>query len=546
MEKAAKDEALLAILSALGSGAQEEASPSKKASANTGLSYAASVDREDPVKPLPWTGFPEVQEEVTPMPYYSDSFVPETTFSGAVSFAGGLDPEAQSVLGGLGMPGGQDMVGDRTVTDLEDLDVTPMRRRRSSTVEALAAAKDAFDFISGVDPNSYMGKTLELMNKYDKTRMEEDPEGYQADMNRAKVLSQKAQEETDPVKRAIYGREIKKLLPKETEGLSDEVAADYFTAGLDNKLKLEQLKGYNKLQQIQAQNKNKLDVQSLKNMSASEIANAKNQTQWDIASLNNEYKKAISDGNNERALTVAQMITDRQETLANLNNAAKLKQEEMRQTEQTKRTQYTADRSLEGRMYAADKGYEAREYATDKSLEGRKYAADKSIERAQIAANASLQKKGEMTPEQARIQWPNIEAKFRSDQASLQEGLDLLDKYEMFGPIIGRQLSYGIGNDEQLEAFGRVKQILTEAVQSRLEQVRKAAGTGRAADSEKEGARVIGLLTGEPTIPQAAIKGALKQFMATSEKAMRLRKQELFGPDSAGSSNKIKSIKRIG
>lgn len=507
MEKAAKDEALLTILSALGSSAQEEASPSKKASANTGLSYAASVDREDPVKPLPWTGFPEVQEEVAPMPYYSDSFVPETTFSGAVSFAGGLDPEAQSVLGGLGMPGGQDMVGDRTVTDLEDLDVTPMRRRRSPTVEALAAAKDAFDFISGVDPNSYMGKTLELMNKYDKTRMEEDPEGYQADMNRAKVLSQKAQEETDPVKRAIYGREIKKLLPKETEGLSDEVAADYFTAGLDNKLKLEQLKGYNKLQQIQAQNQNKLDVQSLKNMSASEIANAKNQTQWDIASLNNEYKKAIADGNNERALTVAQMITDRQESLANLNNAAKLTQENMRQGGQNYRTEL---QQTEANRRAA------------LSAQG---AMDRvQAQQAGAMARAELQAKSAL--ERAKL---SADGKKKEDTAALDALIEMrtsperMNEMKALNESAGRWAAGGLYDldsmraTESAQAYQQFEGIAKQMVQDQLRKIYGAQFT------EKEGERFFKSMglnpTMDPSVRWKLLINALNDLRVKSGKA---------------------------
>ena len=62
-----------------------------------------------------------------------------------------------------------------------------------------------------------------------------------------------------------------------------------------------------------------------------------------------------------------------------------------------------------------------------------------------------------------------------------------------------------------------------------MKAVREAAGTAKAADSEKEGARVIGYLTGDSTVPQETIMGALQDFMKTSDKALQLRKNELFG-----------------
>lgn len=223
----------------------------------------------------------------------------------------------------------------------DEMNLSPARQRRSNFARGMMGVADLLQ-ISASRPNlfgqsalqpgsAYLGMTEDAANKYDKIRMEEDPEGYTIDLNRAKVLSQKALTEEDPARKAIYGREIKKLLPRETEGLDDLTASEFFTAGADSKLKLEQLKGYNKLQQIQLQNSGKMDLQQLKNASSEDIAQLKANTQWDIASLNNEYKKAIADGNNERAITVAQMVTDRQKDLADINNAVKLKQTQMQQ-----------------------------------------------------------------------------------------------------------------------------------------------------------------------------------------------------------------------
>lgn len=231
-----------------------------------------------------------------------------------------------------------------------DLGVNPARKRRTPLQNTMLTVADLFN-ISASRPNvfgqsalqpgsAYLGQSEEQANARQKTRMEEDPEGYQIDLNRAKLLSQKAQNETDPAKKAIFGREIKKLLPNETQGLDDLMAADFLVGDdkFKQKMQLEQLKGMNRLQLQQLKNSGNMDVATLKASSAEEINQAKLNTQWDIAALNNEYKKAIADGNNERAITVAQMITDRQTDLAMLNNAAKLKQTEMQQAGQTERT----------------------------------------------------------------------------------------------------------------------------------------------------------------------------------------------------------------
>ena len=231
-----------------------------------------------------------------------------------------------------------------------DLGVNPARKRRTPLQNTMLTIADLFN-ISASRPNvfgqsalqpgsAYLGQSEEQANARQKIRMEEDPEGYQIDLNRAKLLSQKAQNETDPAKKAIFGREIKKLLPNETQGLDDLMAADFLVGDdkFKQKMQLEQLKGLNRLQLQQLKNSGNMDVAALKASSAEEINQAKLDTQWDIATLNNEYKKAIADGNNERAITVAQMITDRQTDLAMLNNAAKLKQTEMQQTGQNYRT----------------------------------------------------------------------------------------------------------------------------------------------------------------------------------------------------------------
>lgn len=420
-----------------------------------------------------------------------------------------------------------------------DLGVNPARKRRTPLQNTMLTVADLFN-ISASRPNvfgqsalqpgsAYLGQSEERANALQKIRMEEDPEGRQIDMNRAKVLSQKAYQETDPVKKAIYGREIKKLLPEETQGLDDLTAADMFTS--NEKIELERLKQTGRLQLQQLKNSGNMDVAALKASSAEEINQAKLNTQWDIATLNNEYKKAIADGNNERAVTVAQMITDRQTDLAMLNNAAKLKQTEMQQTGQNYRTAMQQEGAM-SRTLAQNASREdiARMQADTarEQIAGRERVAQINAD-ARIKSSASGVGKQQAKDDMDRANWANIEARHDYQNSRFNEAINLMSQYTVFGPVAGRASDWGWASSEALEAKGRIKSILTSAVEERLKAVREAAGTAKAADSEKEGARVIGYLTGDSTVPQETIMGALQDFMKTSDKALQLRKNELFG-----------------
>lgn len=420
-----------------------------------------------------------------------------------------------------------------------DLGVNPSRKRRTPLQNTMLTIADLFN-ISASRPNAfgqsalapgsaYLGQSEEQANARQKTRMEEDPEGYQIDMNRAKVLSQKAYQETDPVKKAIYGREIKKLLPKETQGLDDLTAADMFTS--NEKIELERLKQTGRLQLQQLKNSGNMDVAALKASSAEEINQAKLNTQWDIATLNNEYKKAIADGNNERAITVAQMITDRQTDLAMLNNAAKLKQTEMQQTGQNYRTAMQQEGAMSRTLAQNASREEIARMQADTAREqiaGRERVAQINAD-ARIKSSASGIGKQQAKDDMDRANWANIEARHDYQNSRFNEAINLMSQYTVFGPVAGRASDWGWASAEALDAKGRIKSILTSAVEERLKAVREAAGTAKAADSEKEGARVIGYLTGDSTVPQETIMGALRDFMETSNKALQLRKNELFG-----------------
>lgn len=170
----------------------------------------------------------------------------------AVSFAGGLQGSNTGNMSGMQIP---------------ELDLTPQRKRRAGSNIAALGLVDIIEGLSG-DPNAYIGRSMARANAFDEERTKEDPEGYQIDLNRAKVLSQRAYQETDPAIKAIYGREIKKLLPKETQGLDDLTAADMFTsnekielerAKTAGRLAVEQAKGQNKLSQIDAKAAHTMD-----------------------------------------------------------------------------------------------------------------------------------------------------------------------------------------------------------------------------------------------------------------------------------------------
>lgn len=484
--------------------------------------------------------------------------------SGGVSYAGGLSNlsgNQSPINGGFSSPvdTGLPMSSASSFGDIDPSSYMPMRKRRSVGDLAMMRAADVTRIMSG-DKNAYMGQTLDMALAEEKKLAEEDPEGKQIDINRAKVLSQKAYASNDPEFKKKCGRAIKQLLPKETQGMDDLTASEFMVSSekmeieklkAATKLKQEEMKGAFGLQKQELANQGKITAQDLKNMSAERIADLRAKNNVVVAELKKMYDKEIAEGKYENALQVQQMITDRHE----LDNMAKSALEDKKQAGQNFRTVYTADKAFEGRQYAADKRLEGQTYAADQSLAARRYAADRSYDAAVVNANAKVAsanlKKGELSPEEARKQWPTLKADFDAQQAMFQEGIDLMKRYELFGPVVGRQLSYGIGSDDQLAALGRVKQILAEAVQKRLEQVRKAAGTGRAADSEKEGARVIGYLTGDPTIPQETIMGALQLFMETSARAMNTRERELFGEEGAPKSESakpaltIKSIKRV-
>jgi len=253
----------------------------------------------------------------------------------AISLSGGFGVPAPT---GPGVPDG--------------LSVQPMRHRRSGLEQGLLMAKDVFDSISGVDPNAYLGKTAELANRYDTTRMEEDPEGKAIDLNRAKILSQRAYATDDPELKKKYGAAIKKLLPLETQGLDDLTASEFLISGekmeiekikAATQLAKEKMKGEYGLQKQQIQNEGKVTVQDMKNA----VAQEHDALQYDL-------KMALADKDYEKAV----MIRDRMDELERFKKTADYVREEMKQEYQLEGKQYGADKAYEGKVYSADTGYQ--------------------------------------------------------------------------------------------------------------------------------------------------------------------------------------------
>ena len=443
-----------------------------------------------------------------------------------------------------------------------DLGVNPARKRRTPLQNTMLAIADLFN-ISASRPNvfgqsalqpgsAYLGQSEEQANARQKTRMEEDPEGYQIDLNRAKLLSQKAQNETDPAKKAIFGREIKKLLPNETQGLDDLMAADFLVGDdkFKQKMQLEQLKGLNRLQLQQLKNSGNMDVAALKASSAEEINQAKLDTQWDIATLNNEYKKAIADGNNERAITVAQMITDRQTDLAMLNNAAKLKQTEMQQTGQNYRTAMQQEGAM-SRTLAQNASREdiarMRADTAREQIAGRERVAQINAEARKAASAAKAgQSEGQLASLEAKTS-PDLLAKMKRLNTSAgrwtylgdSEGVNM---WQRAAP--GSTYAVSVQNAEQTakdyqEFEGLAKQI----VQDQLKKIYGSQFT------QKEGEAFFESMGLSPKIAPD-VRWTL--FMNAINNVRRsaglppIDNGTNLSPVKSGSAGKIKSVKRIG
>lgn len=398
------------------------------------------------------------------------------------------DAPTTSFVGGFGI---DEPSAKKESQDPLQIDVEPARKRRSGVTNAMLGIADLFNISSG-DPNAYLGQSEERAHKLDELRMKQDPEGYQIDMNRAKLLSQKAQAEEDPARKAIYGREIKKLLPNETQGLDDLTAAD-FLVGDDKfrqKMQLEQLKGLNQLNLQKLKNGGNLDVAKLKATSNEDIAAMKTDAQREIAILKGEYQKAISEGNNTRAIMVQQMIDDRTRDIADLNNETKIRQTEMKEEGATGRIAMQQAGQNYRTEYANNSSFDRTKYAQDAATERERMKAAAALERVQAQQQGALERAG--VSANARIEAAKLGGKAAAQQQDLigeRTSPEMIDKMQSLNKKAGRWMSeytYGassVRNSDAAKSYQEFEGLAKQIVQDQLRKIYGAQFT------EKEGER---------------------------------------------------------
>lgn len=400
------------------------------------------------------------------------------------------DTAGLSLSGGLNNPSGNQQSEAKADTGLkaEDVDLSriqPQRRRRSFGVQAMARGIDLFDMISGVDKDAYLGKTLANEIEYEKKLAEEDPEGYQADVNRAKLLSQRAYETEDVELKKKYGAAIKKLLPAETAGLDDLTASAYYTG--NEKMEIEKLKASTQLAREKVKGEYGLQKQELSNENRIDVQGMKNDARKEHDALQYDLEMAKKDKDFERYA----MIRDRIEELKEFEKAADYEREILKQAEANYRTEYAADRALEGRQYTADLGLEGRQYTADMGYQGRVYTADSAFDRTKYAQDAATERtrmQQEGAHQRALIA---ADARIRSSKNS-SNGVDVAtgdiipsggvveamnfigDNPELFtatNALIDTRLGRAVGllSDETIAARDNVKQELSTLVRASVQ-----------------------------------------------------------------------------
>lgn len=447
-----------------------------------------------------------------------------------------------SYAGGFSMPqsnnSGNNFAGEETTTtrkptaDDVNLDgIQSVRKRRSGFANAMMTVADLLK-ISASMPNAfgdsalkpgsaYLGMTEEEANRRAKARMEEDPEGHQADINRAKILSQRAYETDDPELKKKYGAAIKRLLPYETQGLDDLTASGFYTGNekmeierlkAATRLAQEKLKGDYSLQKQGMQGENRIDVANLNNASREQIAEARNATQREIADLNNATKEAIADGKNQTALALSVQKADATRDLHILDNEARYRQAEMQQQHADWRTVYGQDAATDrtniqqgGANYRANLAAESAERRVAMQQEGAmarvKEQQAGALERARIMQDGALErakitaaKKGE-APQKATAFEMKVspDALRKMKQLNSNAGRWETNKYDQSNPDQGfwtRQLitskDFGVdrfNNKQETRDYIEFEGLAKQIVQDQLKKIYGSQFT------EKEGER---------------------------------------------------------
>lgn len=452
----------------------------------------------------------------------------------SVSYAGGFGAPETEVIGqsfaGENLPTGSDL-------DSEDVDLSGVqsaRKRRSGLSNTMMTIADLLK-ISASMPNlygqsaiapgsAYLGMTEEEANKRAKARMEEDPEGKEIDINRAKVLSARAAATDNMDLKRKYGAAIKQLLPNETQGLDDVTASDFFNS-TDNKLKLEQLKGYNKLQQIALQNRGKMDVAGANNASREAIAAQRVSAQLQMNALDNQIKDAIATGKNETALALQDKRSELQQYIHQLDNAADYEREVLKQDSATNRTNIQQG----GANWRAQLNADTLRANTAAQQEGQNYRTDAN-NRAKIAvammkpiggAGGTGAGKGTAKERAANEQlqfrmenWDDYVAEQDNQLNAIQRAIDILNEdpnASGFTTNLGMKAG-GVGiYPKTAKDYGELNELTTRVILNIIQQLNEAGATSSVFNSESEQARIIGLIS-DPSAPASARKKAFISF----------------------------------
>jgi len=415
-----------------------------------------------------------------------------------------------------------------TGLDLES--IVPQRKRTSTGAMLLMNGIDLLGISAG-NPNAHIGSTYETKVKFDKLRAEEDPEGYAADLNRAKLLSRKAMQTNDPALKQQYGRAIKALFPQQTQGLDDQTASELFAADSD-KLQLEMLKGENairkqllanegKLGNTALQNEGKRDIANLNNATKEQIAGINNDVRLQIAQLQDEGRRAIAEGNNERAREIAANLNDLKRELAYINgdyklagidaqNTGKMDIEELRGINAYDREAMKQE-AANARNAATIAGAERRVAMGGRNAQDLEILRQAGRMEVQNARGATQLKAAAMRPMKgingqsyngymplssegkkqldadnyARANWNYSEKSFNNMITDLDEAIKLLEQNPGATGIMAGDNGTFMSAKER-DAYGKINSIMTNAIPAHIAKL-KAAGLGaKGMDSDAE------------------------------------------------------------
>lgn len=463
---------------------------------------------------------------------------PHIDWDTGVSYAGGFSQPAPQTAG-------RGFAGENINPDDIDLDdVKSARKRRSGFANAMMTVADLLK-ISASMPNvygqsalqpgsAYLGMTEEEANKRAKARMEEDPEGKEIDINRAKVLSQRASETDDPELKKKYGRAIKQLLPRETQGL-DDITASTFLFNQSDKLQQQLLKNAGNLAVQREKNSGNVTTTGMKTDSNERIAAARNATQMQIHELDNAVKQAIQEGKNDIALQLMDRKADLQTSLHIMDNEADYARELMKQQHADYRTVYGQDAATnrtqmqqEGAMNRTVYSQDAATQRTQMTQEGANARNEANNKRAlavammkPIGGTGAGGGKGTAKEREAAEQlafrmenWDDYIAKQDADIRVLDDAIKTLKENPSatgFMTHLGMRLG-GAGVYPKTEkAYGTINEKTTQMVMEIIKQLNAAGATSSVFNSPAEQEKIIGTIM-DPTAPYNARLAAFESF----------------------------------